>query len=276
MREITLGGTALQCSRLGFGTSSLHHLRYERERHALLAAAVDAGVTHLDTARMYGEGMAEHALGDFLRGGMRQRVTLASKFGIPASPFHERWPVLMYADRAASLLRRRLGFSHEGETRRDFTPAAAEKSLTQSLRALRTDWLDLLFVHDPRPIDIPALVALADWLNRQKASGRVRYLGVAGIAEVCVAVHRALPGVFDVLQVEDSIDGREADVVLQSGLPLQITYGYLRLAARNLPDSSLPDASSILKAALQRNGKGMVLVSTRRRERLRDIAKLAE
>lgn len=276
MREITLAGTTLQGSRLGFGTSSLHHLGYGRERHALLASALDAGVTHLDTARMYGEGMAERALGDFLRGGMRQRVTLASKFGIPANSFQERWPILMYADRAASVLRRRLGFSHGGEQSRDFSPAAVEKSLSQSLRALRTDWLDLLFVHDARPMDIPALLALADWLDRQKTSGRVRYLGVAGTAEVCVAVHRALPGVFDVLQVEDSIDGREADVVLQSGLPLQITYGYIRLAARDLPNCSQLDASSILKAALQRNDKGMVLVSTRRRERLRDFAILAE
>ena len=85
MQRIFLPGTDLQTSRLGFGTGSLHHAFRTRERQAILGAALDAGFTHFDTARMYGDGLAERELGRFLKG-RRGRATLGTKFGLPAMP----------------------------------------------------------------------------------------------------------------------------------------------------------------------------------------------
>lgn len=270
MQRIILPGTDLPTSRLGFGTASLHHAFRSKERQALLGAALDAGFTHFDTARMYGEGMAERELGQFL-GKMRQQVTLATKFGIPAIAAFERIPSLMYAHRALGGIGRRL-MPHWGDRRRCLTRESAEASLTRSLKALQTDWVDLLLVHEPQASDVEALLTLAGWLEQQKVSGRVRYLGLAGNARHCITVAHQTGCLFEVLQVEDSLAACEAGAVIEAGRPLQITFGYLRQATAG---QHQPDGLAVMKAAMTRNPHGMVLVSSRQPERLRALAALA-
>jgi aryl-alcohol dehydrogenase-like predicted oxidoreductase len=276
MRTITLPGTELITSRLGFGTAALHHLFNPRDRQRLLLAALDAGFTHFDTARMYGEGMAERSLGALLAGGMRRRVTLATKFGIRAQPWQERFPPLLYAQRALSGVARRAVWKEPLQQGRCWSATAAAASLTASLRSLRTDWVDMLLVHEPRDEDLPALQALAPWLQQQQTSGRVRYLGLAGQAATCLSIHQAMPGVFQVLQVEDSRAGQEADALTTAGLPLQVTYGYVRRAGEPSADDPQPDTLALLRSAIARNPGGMVLVSTRKRERIQALAGLAD
>lgn len=278
MKSCCVANTSLLTSRLGFGTATLHQLLGAADRQALLAGAMDAGFTHFDTARMYGEGIAEHALGRFLAGGLRQKVTVGSKFGLPADPLFERFPALMYAQRAIGVLARRAGLRGARQRARALSPAAAEASLVKSLKALQTAWLDILFVHEPQLGDVAELHALGEWFLRQKTGGRVRYLGLAGNAAKCLAVMQQVPGVFDVLQVEDSLGGREADAVVAAGWPLQMTYGYLRqaVAQPGASRSSPIDGPAVMRAALARNRSGMVLVSTRKVDRLRELAALTE
>src|ERR1039457_4268717 len=107
MRTVILPGTSLLLSRVAFGTGSLHHCILRRDRANLLGTALDAGITHFDTARMYGEGLAERELGRFLKGNRRQ-VTIATKFGIPAVSGYEYFPPLMYFQRALGGVGRRL------------------------------------------------------------------------------------------------------------------------------------------------------------------------
>ena len=270
MQRITLLGADLQTSRLGFGAASLHHAFRSRERQALLGAALDAGFTHFDTARMYGEGMAERELGRFL-GKTRNQVTIATKFGIPAIPALERFPLLMYAQRALGGVGRRLApqwWNH----RRVIARKEAESSLAASLKALQTDWIDILFVHEPQLADVDALLSMADWLEQQKTIGRVRWLGLAGSAHHCVAVAQQTGGLFEILQVEDSLAAHEANQVTAAGYPLQITFGYFRQAIAMQPRT---DGLAVMQAALARNPHGMILVSSRRPERLRALAALA-
>ena len=272
MQRVTLPGTNLQTSRLGFGTAALHHLFRSRDRRALLGTALDAGLTHFDTAPMYGEGMAERELGRFL-GSARQRITIATKFGFPAIAAFERFPPLLYAHRALGIIGRRIMPSLWDYRPRSMILGDVEKSLARSLKALRTDWIDLLLVHEPRTLDIEPLLGLVEWLENQKASGRVRYLGLAGSASSCLEIARQVPRLFDVLQVEDSLEAREADVVIEAGWPLQITFGYLRKAAIAHPDFN---ASAVIKAALVRNAEGMILISSRNPERLKKLTSIAE
>ena len=269
MRKVSLPGTELIVSRLCLGTASLHHLRRGREQQELLATAADAGITHFDTARMYGEGMAERALGSFLAGN-RSQFTIATKVGFAADALQESIPPLLYASRAAWGLARRLGI-RQSERRRGLTSSDADASLTSSLRAMRTDWVDILFVHEPRMTEAGDIARLADWLASQKSSGRARFLGLSGIASDCVAIAQSLPGVFDVLQVEDSIDGREADVLTRSGRPLQLTFGYLR---RGKPGDS-GEAKHVVAQALRRNAAGAIVVSSRKPARLKELADVA-
>lgn len=108
---------------------------------AAVRAAVDAGVTFFDTAPAYGEGEAEEILGEALETS-RQQVVVASKVR-PA----------------------------------DLEPARLRASCENSLRALRTDYIDLLQIHWPNhaiPLE-PSYRTMED-LCRE---GKVRYLGVS-------------------------------------------------------------------------------------------------
>jgi aryl-alcohol dehydrogenase-like predicted oxidoreductase len=63
MKRIVIPRTSLKSSRLVFGTLSLHRLAAANARSRLLSIAYDKGITHFDTARMFGDGIAERALG---------------------------------------------------------------------------------------------------------------------------------------------------------------------------------------------------------------------
>lgn len=272
MERTLLPGTDLTVSRLGFGTASLHHAVRSMERQSLLGVALDVGFTHFDTARMYGEGMAERELGRFLVG-QRQRVMIGTQFGIPSITLLGRVPPLFYAHPALGSIGRRLVPGLWDRRSRLLTQDAAEASLARSLRALRTDWVDILFLHEPLATEAASVLRLAEWLRRQRETGRVRYLGLAGSARDCVAIAQQTNGLFDVLQVEDSLSGREADLVTESGRPLQITFGYVRQAAA---EHGPLDGLGVIRDALARNRHGLVLVSSRRPERLGTLAALAE
>lgn len=272
MKKVVIPKTNLRTSRLGFGTASLHHLFRPSDRRALLGTALDAGLSHFDTAPMYGEGIAERELGRFL-GSARQRVTIATKIGFPTIAAFEHFPPLLYAHRALGPIGRRVVPGLWNYRPRSLTRSSVEQSLTRSLNALRTDWIDLLLVHEPEDKDIEPLLRLTEWLQSQKVGGRVRYLGLAGSVSNCLEVARQTPGLFDILQVEDSLAATEADAVIAAGWPLQITFGYLRGVA--VAQVEL-DASDVIKAALARNREGMVLVSSRDPIRVNILASLAE
>ncbi len=272
MQKCLLSGTDLEVSRLGLGTASLHHLIHSKDRKLLLAAALDSGFTHFDTAPMYGERMAERELGQFL-GVERKNVTIATKIGFPGIAMFERFPPLFYAHRAMGKIGRQL-FPKQWDYRpRNLTIGSVEKSLCQSLKALRTDWIDLLLIHEPQGADIDQLLNLKYWLEHQKASGRVRYLGLAGDASNCVKLAQQVPGLFDVLQVEDSIAKHEAEKIISAGLSLQITFGYMRRAATTQDGL---DVKTVVREALSRNSRGMVLVSSRNPDRLKMLASLVD
>lgn len=274
MQRIVLASTDLGVSRLGFGTASLHHLYRTSERISVLSAALDAGFTHFDTAPMYGEGMAERTLGKFLSQGRRHSVTLTTKIGMPSRSFFEAVPQAMWIEKAALVAMRRAGISTSSARERSLSKENCEKSLKRSLEALQTDWVDLLMIHEPLQSQVSGLHQLAEWLYQQKAQGRARYIGMAGRAENCVAIAKELPGLFDVLQVENSIEFNEAELVLRAGWPLQITYGYMRRNLEQGPKGGSQGSTGSIRTALSKNPNGMILVSTRKKHRLQELAKI--
>ena len=83
MRRVELPGSELRLSRLGFGTAGLMARLGRRESVRLVEIAHDSGITHFDTARAYGYGEAESALGDFLAGWAASPVLPAGVLSIP-------------------------------------------------------------------------------------------------------------------------------------------------------------------------------------------------
>src|SRR5437867_2902058 len=84
MKRLRLANTSLEVSALGFGCVSLTTHADRRDARALLDLAYDSGITHFDTARVYGQGQSEAILGEFIRD-KRDRVTIATKCGLQST-----------------------------------------------------------------------------------------------------------------------------------------------------------------------------------------------
>lgn len=266
MRRVTLQGTDINVSRLSFGTASLHHLPTSRQRQSLLAAAFDHGFSHFDTAPYYGFGMAEQELGRFLRG-RRGRVTITTKVGLyPPAGSHSNAASVWIRKVAGKVLP---AFSRPVV---DWSIAAAAKSLDSSLRRLSINQIDLLLLHEPISGAVQS-GAFLDWLKEEQDDGRIRAWGLAGQADCMAAWLSINHPLGRVLQVRDSLDRREADLVRSRGRDLQITYGYLS------PSATLAgalQATEILERALRRNATGSILVSTRKLAHLSELAAVAD
>ena len=159
MDHVTLAPGLPASSRLGLGCGSVMGRVSRRESERAIAAALDHGITHFDVARAYGYGEAEALLGTVLKG-HRDRVVVASKFGLRApraSGALRRLKPLAQGLVAAvpglrPILRSAVGGNARAADR--FSVTAAKASLDQSLAALATDYLDILFLHDCEADDL--------------------------------------------------------------------------------------------------------------------------
>ncbi len=152
MRYRPLGNSGLHVSVVGLGCNNFGRSLDVAATRTVVDAAIDAGITLLDTADIYGNcGGSEEALGQALVG-RRDKVVLATKFG---SQFTD----MGYGPAAGA------------KGGRSYIRRAVE----ESLRRLRTDYLDLYQIHSPDPVtSIEETLAVLDNLVRE---GKVRYLG---------------------------------------------------------------------------------------------------
>ncbi len=152
MRYRPLGDSGLMVSVTGLGCNNFGRRLDLDGTRAVVDSALEAGITLLDTADMYGgEGRSEELLGEVLTG-RRDQVVLATKFGHQAVD-------MGYGPAAGAKGSR----------------AYIRRAVERSLRRLRTDYLDLYQIHTPDPVTPVAetLAALAELV----AEGKVRYLG---------------------------------------------------------------------------------------------------
>jgi aryl-alcohol dehydrogenase-like predicted oxidoreductase len=182
MDYLTLAPGLPPSSRLGFGCGAVMGRVGRAQSLRAIAAALDAGITHFDVARLYGYGEAEALVGEALAD-KRDRVVVASKFGLSPTraagalrafkPLAQRLAASMPGARA--VMRSLVGVATQPTDR--FSVAAAQASLDQSLAALKTAYLDILFLHDCAAGDVSD--ELAAFLDAQVAAGKIRAWGVA-------------------------------------------------------------------------------------------------
>lgn len=160
-------GNSLRLSRISFGAARLYAGSELRNSARLIEAALDAGISHFDTAPVYGNGQSELVLGEVLSG--VAYATCATKVGSadlsserPSiwSAAYRRWlrPVL---SRTPAIKRKLLSIRRGGS---QSVASKAEKyvlsrdlvrcSVENSLKRLRRDYLDVLLVHEPDQIYI--------------------------------------------------------------------------------------------------------------------------
>lgn len=193
-----LGANGPTVSSLGYGAMVLEGYYggiEDATAVTTIQAALDLGVTLIDTADAYGNGHNEKLVGAALRGRDRTGVTLATKFGIvfdgtPATELPTGW-----------------GYSLQINGRPDYV----RKSLERSLQTLSVDHIDLWYAHYPDPaVPIEETVgAMAEAIS----AGKVRHLGLSNVtAEQVRRAHAVHP--IAAVQNEYSLWRREAEVEL--------------------------------------------------------------
>lgn len=152
MRTRFLGDGGPEVSVVGLGTNNFGRRCDYEQTLAVIDAALDAGVTLFDTADIYGQGMSEDYIGRALEG-RRDRVVLATKFGMPMD---ER--------------------PDDSTGRREYIRWAVEGSL----RRLRTDVIDVYQQH--RPDDSTPIEETLGALNELVEEGTVRFVGASNFS----------------------------------------------------------------------------------------------
>jgi len=256
MRKLVIPGTDLETSRFAFGTSSIMRVGTQQARRRLLAAAVDAGFTLFDTAPYYGFGVAERDLGAVLK--THPDVHITNKVGIYV-PGGEDQP-------AASVFARKIGgklFKFLDRPYFDFSLNHARQALDASLRKLGRQHIDLYLLHEPQA-ELLQTDEWMGWLEAVKRAGKIGRYGLALTARQLRPFLAVKSPLADVIQVLDSLAGREADVLTEYARPFQITFGYISRARQAGDSRSFPE---LMRAATTRNPHGPIIVSTTKAER---------
>jgi aryl-alcohol dehydrogenase-like predicted oxidoreductase len=164
----------IELSRVGLGTNNFGRRLDLDGARAVLDAALDAGVTHIDTADIYGGGESERFIGEILRG-RRERAFLATKFGM----------------------------GEGGNGTREYVRSA----IMRSLMSLQTDYVDLFYYH--RPDGRTPIEETVSALQELVQEGKARHVGVSNVdAEQLRAAAAVAP--VAVVQNEYSLLRRDA------------------------------------------------------------------
>ncbi len=228
MQQRSLG--PFQVSAIGLGCMNICHAygppvpRAQAER--VLLTALDQGVTHFDTAALYGFGASETLVGEVLSP-HRSRFTLASKGGMAGVQFDDGVKRVI-----------------------DGRPEAIRRNCEDSLRRLRTDVIDLYYLHRwDKQVPVEDSVGALGELVR---AGKVRTIGLSEVsADTLRRAHAVHP--ITALQTEYSLWTRNPEIaVLQACRELGVAFVAFSPVARGFLcgeiDLAALDAKDIRRA----------------------------
>ena len=174
MNTVRLGKTELYVNRNGFGALPLQRIT-DKEAIYLLQKAQDGGFNFFDTARAYSD--SEHKLGLAFAGGRRERIILATKSG---------------AQNAEGM----------------------KKDLEESLRMLKTEYIDIYQFHNPAFCPKPGDESgLYDTAREAKRQGKIRHISITN-HRLSVAKEAIGSGLYDNLQFPFCYLATEKDIEL--------------------------------------------------------------
>lgn len=190
MRYWRLWEDGPEISELGLGCAAVLGRVGRRDSLSALHAAWDSGITLYDTARSYGYGESESLLGEFFAGKRRKDAVICTKFGILPAPQNWKRKIKPLAQTAVRLfpgIRRAVQRQAANQLKvGEFSVGLLERSLETSLRALRTDYVDMLLLH-AAPMSAIENDDVLEALERLVKRGTVRMAGVSGEYDVIAA-----------------------------------------------------------------------------------------
>jgi aryl-alcohol dehydrogenase-like predicted oxidoreductase len=156
--SVYIPGAQLRVSRVALGTWAMGGWMWggsdERESVATVRAALDQGINLIDTAPVYGFGVSEQLVGKALgAGGLRSNAVIATKAGL-------EW--------------------RDGNVYRNATRDRIMREIDESLRRLRTDYIDIYQVHWPDPL-VP-VEETAEAMRTLYDQGKIRAIGVSNFS----------------------------------------------------------------------------------------------
>ena len=217
----TLGRTNLRIPVVSFGVMN-------SDSPDLINLALEKGVNHLDTAHLYLRGNSERVIGEVVESsGKRDKVYIATKMRLAR-------------DREKGV------FSLEGTDREP--PASAEnlyKQLDLSLKRLKTDYVDILYLHSCYSPQMATYEPLMNALVKVKEQGKARYIGIS--------THADEPNI-----IRATVDAEVYDVVL---------------TAYNFAQEHKDDVKSAIAYAAKK-GVGVIAMKTQGGRRLQEEGKV--
>lgn len=258
-----LGKTGLKVSAIGLGTVKLgrntgvkyperFELPSDERCAALLEKAAGLGITVLDTARAYGT--SEERLGKLMKEGAARGIG------------RDRWVIVTKA-----------GERYEGgESRYDFSAGAVRRSVEESLRALRTDRVEVVLLHcgwraegaagrgdDKRELEILENAETVGALEELKRTGKARVIG-ASTRTIAGGLAAVESGVYDVVMVTYNARAAAEIAVIEAAeragvgvlVKKALMSGHIGSATGGDP------AAESVRFALRPTGVGSVIVGT--------------
>ena len=153
---VEIPGVGLTVSRVALGTWAMGGWMWggtdQRESVATIHAALNQGINLIDTAPVYGFGVSEEIVGTALEG-MRNHAVIATKAGL-------EW--------------------RDGQVYRNATRARIMQEIEESLRRLRTDYIDIYQLHWPDPL-VP-VEETAEAMRLLYEQGKIRAIGVSNFS----------------------------------------------------------------------------------------------
>src|SRR6267378_3933427 len=174
MEYTVISGTEMNVSRIAQGTWAIGGWMWggtdEKESIRTIHAALDVGINLIDTAPIYGFGRSEELVGDALQGCRRDSIIVATKVGID-------WT--------------------QGKIERNSTRQRILKEFEDSLRRLRTDYIDIYQVHWPDPL--VSIEETAGTLRELYEQGKIRAIGVSNYSPEEMSRFRSIAPLHTVL-----------------------------------------------------------------------------
>jgi aryl-alcohol dehydrogenase-like predicted oxidoreductase len=258
----------LGCDRLGSVLSPLGMSQAVR----FVSTAHKAGITHFDTADIYGQGDSERILSQALRLNTsigRASAIIATKGGQYFSTKQKLLTLLKPAIRLAAnvpAIRQRIAKERGGTLPRNFSKDYIALAVISSLRRLRTDYLDIFYLHGPTD---EAFVDddLFDFLDGLESAGKIRTWGVS-----CDTAHSV-----ELALAQPRVKLIQADI---SHLPSPLGAGDKTLVVRRL---SMTDSfrkgnigQSFREASTIPNAKGVIVGTTNLEHMWRNVRAFKE
>ena len=143
-----LGRTGIKVTPIGFGAS-------RTMEPMLLKSALDAGINFIDTGRSYFNGQNEVMVGKVIRG-MRKEVIIQSKVRLRSREIGEKLDTAAAYDSIIKIM---------------------QSSLNESLKALQTDYIDVLLIHGAASVNIISHDAVMEFFRNASEKGLIRACG---------------------------------------------------------------------------------------------------